>query len=313
MKGLRKIFILFLVIFYFLQVRNYLVFATEVVDRIVAIVDGEIITLMDLNQRLKPYLKQFQGRILTDQDKKIILKLKKKILDQMIDDILIKKVAEKYKLKVSDLEVKNYIDKIREENGLTLDEFKKQLKLQGLTYKQFYNKVKDDMLRNRIVSALVRRKVVVTDEEILNYYKKKFKQSMKKKFCLKIILLSSKGKAEEVYQKLKKGNLTFERAAQIYSIGPYKNGDLGCLNYSDLNSSWKKVLANLKPGEIALPFEFQNRWVILKLVKIKQESAKPLKNVKEKIRQEIYRQKFVKLFNEFIQKLRKDAVIDIKL
>jgi peptidyl-prolyl cis-trans isomerase SurA len=288
----------------------------ETVDRIVATVDGEIITLFDLNNRIKPFLENFKGKQLTDKDKIAIYELKKKILNDMINDILIKKFASKYEIEISKLEVENYINELRKKSGLSMEEFKKELKKEGITYEQFYKKVEFNMLKHRVLGAMVKRKVVVTDKEIEDYYNKhKNKYKEEETVHLRALVSATEKEAKEVYEKILNNQISFLEAVQKYSVGPNitEGGDLGEVAWSNLNEDWKEFVVNLKEGEISRPFYFNKKWIILQLVSKKSGSTKSLEKVKAEIREKIYEKKFEEIYSSFINDLRKKAVIEVNL
>ncbi len=310
---MKKEFILCLLIF---TIFSSYSFAMETVDRIVATVDGEIITLFDLNNRIKPFLENFKGKQLTDKDKMAIYELKKKILNDMINDILIKKFASKYEIKISKLEVENYINDLRKKSGLSMEEFKKELKKEGITYEQFYKKVEFNMLKHRVLGAMVKRKVVVTDKEIEDYYNKhKNKYKEEETVHLRALVSATEKEAKEVYEKILNNQISFPEAVQKYSIGPNitEGGDLGEVAWSHLNEDWKEFVVNLKEGEISRPFYFNKKWIILQLVSKKSGSTKSLEKVKAEIREKIYEKKFEEIYSSFINDLRKKAVIEVNL
>ncbi|KUJ96128.1 MAG: SurA domain-containing protein [Desulfonauticus sp. 38_4375] len=310
---MKKKFILCLLIFTFFSSYS---FSMETVDRIVATVDGEIITLFDLNNRIKPFLENFKGKQLTDKDKMSIYELKKKILNDMINDVLIKKFASKYEIKISKLEVENYINELRKKSGLSMEEFKKELKKEGITYEQFYEKVEFNMLKHRVLGAMVKRKVVVTDKEIEDYYNKhKNKYKEEETVHLRALVSATEKEAKEVYEKILNNQISFPEAVQKYSVGPNitEGGDLGEVAWSHLNEDWKEFVVNLKEGEISRPFYFNKKWIILQLVNKKSGKIKDLETVKSEIREKIYEQKFEEIYTSFINDLRKNAVIEINL
>ncbi|MDK2921952.1 MAG: peptidyl-prolyl cis-trans isomerase SurA [Desulfonauticus sp.] len=310
---MKKQFVLCLLIF---TIFSSYSFAMETVDRIVATVDGEIITLFDLNNRIKPFLENFKGKQLTDKDKIAIYELKKKILNDMINDILIKKFASKYEIEISKLEVENYINELRKKSGLSMEEFKKELKKEGITYEQFYKKVEFNMLKHRVLGAMVKRKVVVTDKEIEDYYNKhKNKYKEEETVHLRALVSATEKEAKEVYEKILNNQISFLEAVQKYSVGPNitEGGDLGEVAWSNLNEDWKEFVVNLKEGEISRPFYFNKKWIILQLVSKKSGSTKSLEKVKAEIREKIYEKKFEEIYSSFINDLRKKAVIEVNL
>lgn len=289
---------------------------SEVVDRIVAVVNGELITLFELNQRVKPYLERFRGKELGQKEKETILKMKKDVLNKMIEDILIKQRAEEYGIEVTDMEVQNRIRRIKNRNGMAEEEFRKELKRQGMSMEEFSQKIRGDILKHRLISAMVKRKVVVTDEEIKEYYKKhKADFSREKKVKLNLILFPDSVNAKEIFEKIKQGKISFAKAAAEYSVGPQPDeaGDLGNVEWSSMNADFKEALKNKKAGDITPPFEFKDKAALLKVRDIQSGETKPLSEVKDKISDQIYKKKFSRQYEEYLSQLREKAVIDIRL
>jgi len=289
---------------------------SEVVDRIVAVVNGELITLFELNQRVKPYLERFRGKELGRKEKEVILKMKKDVLNKMIEDILIKQRAEEYGIEVTDMEVQNRIRQIKNRNQMTEEELRRELKRQGMSMEEFSKKIREDILKHRLISAMVKRKVVVTDEEIEEYYKKhKADFRREKKVKLNLILLPDSVKAKEIFEKIKQGKISFAKAAAEYSVGPQpdKAGDLGYVDWASMNADFKEALKNKEAGDIAPPFEFKDKAALLKVRDIQSGETRPLSEVKDKISDQIYKKKFSRQYEEYLSQLREKAIIDIRL
>jgi len=289
---------------------------SEVVDRIVAVVNGELITLFELNQRVKPYLERFRGKELGQKEKETILQMKKDVLDKMIEDILIKQRAEEYGIEVTDMEVQNRVRRIKNRNQMTEEKFRQELKRQGMTMEEFSQKIREDILKHRLISAMVKRKVVVTDEEIKEYYEEhKADYSREKKVKLNLILLPDSVKAEEIFEKIKQGKISFAKAAAEYSVGPQpkEGGDLGYVDWASMNADFKEALEGKEKGDVTPPFEFKDKTALLKISDFQAGETKPLSEVKNEISDQIYKDKFSRQYDEYLSQLRENAVIDIRL
>ncbi len=288
----------------------------EVVDRVVAVVNGEIITLFELNQKIKPYLKRFQGQEIGPEEKKSILDVKRKTLDKMVENVLIQQKAEEYGIEVTDMEVDNRVRQIKNRNKLDNENFEQELKKRGMTREEYAQKIKRNILRHRLIQAMVKRKVVVTDEEIRTYYKKhKGDYTQEKKAQLSLILLPDLDKAKEIYRLLQKEEISFKQAAVEFSVGPRaeEGGDLGYVDWSSMNESFKKALQGVEPKEITEPFEFRDNVALLQLRKLQEGKAKPLSEVRKKISDQLYKKKFSQQYDDYLTQLKEEAVIDIRL
>ena len=318
------------IIFYFFLLTSYLlIFSTsslffpepvfaqeEIIDRIVAIVNGEVITLFELNEQVKPYLERFKGKELGTAEKKAIWELKKQVLDQMINDILLRQEAEKYKIEVSDMEIENFIRQFKQRNNLTEEQFLNQLKLQGLTREDYKREIRNNILKHRLIAAMVKRKVVVTQEEIEKYYQEHKQDFTKeKKVYLKLILVPTREEAKQIRDKIVSGKMSFEEAARKFSRGPgaKSGGDIGLIDWKNLAKEWKRAIKDLKEGEISVVFSLNNHGAILKVEKLQSGEPKPLKEVEDEIRNIIYQPRLEQRFKEYMRTLREKAIIDVRL
>ena len=290
--------------------------ARDVVDRIVAVINGEVITLFELNQRFRPFVEQFQGQELVDEEKRMLLDAKRQLLDRMVDDVLLRQEAERLEISVTDLEVQTQIRQLRERAGLTEREFQEQLTLQGLTREQYERRVREEMLRHRLLGFMIRRKVVITTDEIQAYYeanKQDFFQQRRVRPGL--ILFASSASAEEAQALMRSGDLSFADAARRYSQGPAasQGGDMGMLAWRDLAPDWRNALEPLQVGDVSSLIMVQNRPALLKLLDEEAGETKALAEVEDQIRETLMEPRLEERYAEYLANLRSRALIEIRL
>ncbi len=290
--------------------------AAEVRDRIVAQVNGEIITLYDLNRQLAPMLERFNPSHGQVEDEKIGA-LRRQLLDRLIDDILLEQEAARLTLTVTELELENQMRKIRTENRLSEEEFERQLSLQGMSLDDYRKKLRKDILKYRLIGAMVRRKVVVTKEDIQKYYDAHMGEyGVEQDVHLGLIILRPGSSAEELRQRIVSGELSFADAAKAASIGPGASagGDIGRLKWDEIAPDWKKALRDLKPGEISQPISVNETYEALLLLQSRGEGErKPLSEVEDQIRDILLEPKYEQQFAEYMHRLRAKAIIENKL
>jgi peptidyl-prolyl cis-trans isomerase SurA len=289
--------------------------ADTVLDGIVAVVNGKIITKYELDERLRPVYEQIRGRQLSTDEIMKVQELKKKALDQMVEDQLLIDESVRYKLTVSDTEVQEQIKAFLAKRKLSDEEFKRQLELQRMTRSDFMNNMRRDMIRHRLVGGVVSNKIVVTDTEIEERYnERKAEFSQDSMVELALILLPAGVSAADVKADVEAGKMTFAQAAEKYSQGPNasKGGDIGYIAWKDLAPEWNAALVGLKPGEISKPVLIQSFEGLLQVVNLKQGEVLPLEAVRDQIYQSLHDGKFEKSFQEYMQKLRDKAVIEYK-
>ena len=295
--------------------RSPVLAADTVLDGVTALVNGKIITKYELEERLQPVYQQTRGRTLSTDEISQLTMLRRQILDQMIDDILIQQDSERYKLKITDVEVEDQIKDFLAKRKITPEEFKRQLTLQRLTRDDFVRNMRRDMIKHRLIGAVVTSKVVVTDTEVEQRYKERKAEFSKDSMVqLALILVPSGMSAPDLKAQIESGQLSFADAANKYSQGPGvgQGGDIGFLAWKDLAPEWNAALAGLKPGQVSSPVRIQDFSGLLQVVSLKEGEELPLDAVREQIYQSLHEGKFEKVFQDYMQKLREKAVIEYR-
>ncbi|WP_319759908.1 SurA N-terminal domain-containing protein [Maridesulfovibrio sp.] len=288
----------------------------KVVDGIVAVVNGEIVTMYELNRKLAPIMKQFDGKELSAVEMEQLKKVRKQILDRLINEMIIDQESKRLKIEVSDQDIANEIKSIKENSNLNDEEFERQLALQKTTLSKFKEKIGKDIRKHRLLSYKVKNKVVVTDDEIKAAWNstQSDQGEVAKSVHLKLILFPATTSAEDVREQIVDGKISFEDAADKYTTGPGmgSGGDLGVLEWGDLAQTWHEALEGLKPGGISKVFDVQKSKALLKLDSYAHAEQSSFEDSKEEIYNRLYRQKQNEVFEDFIKKLREKAVIEIK-
>jgi len=286
-----------------------------VLDGITAMVNGKAITKYEHDERMRPVYEQTRGRTLSTDEIAQITQMRRQILDQMIDDILLEEEAGRYKLKVTDAEVNNQIKDFVKKRQLTEEELARQLTLQNMTRKEFERNMRRDMIKHQLIGGVVTSKVVVTDTEVEQVYNQRKAEFSKDSMVqLALILVPAGMSAQELKTQIESGTISFADAANKYSQGPGggSGGDIGYIAWKDLAPEWNAALAGLKPGQISVPVKVQDFDGLLEVVSLKEGEELPLDAVREQIYQSLHQSKFDKVFQEYMQKLRAKAVIEYR-
>lgn len=289
--------------------------ADSVLDGIVVLVNGQIITRYEYDLRLAPLYEHMRGRSLGAAEMAQVEQVKKQVLDQMIDDILILQDADRYKIKVSDAEVDQQIKDFMTKRNITEEQFRENLAKQRMTREEFKRNMRRDIIKHRLIGGLVSAKVVVTDTEIENRYKeRKAEYSKDSGVHLAILLLPAGMSAEQMKADIEGGKIAFAEAVNKYSKGPGvgQGGDVGVIAWKDLAPEWNDALAGLKPGQISKPLKIQDFEALLLVLAIKAGEETPLDSVRGEIYQSLLEGKFDKAFQEYVEKLRQKAVIEYR-
>ena len=282
--------------------------AAQIVDRIIAVVNGEIITYQELIQTVRA----FSGET---PDQEILDRIANDVLDGMIDDIILRQEAERLEVKVSDAEIENEIQQFKARRKMDDEDFTRSLRLQGLTPEQFKERSRQEIIRQQILAYMVRRKVVVTQEEIDAYVAQNRPELVAEKVVdLQLVILSDQAFAEEIHKQLVTKNLTFDDAVAKFSLGDKEDaGLMRGVRWRELDEPWRVVLRNMTPGDLSPAFAIQDKWVLLKLIQEQEGENRSLSSVEDEIREAIMRPKLEERFKEYMAGLRAKALIDKRL
>ena len=199
---------------------------------------------------------------------------------------------------------------------VTPEEFQHQLQIQRTTEKDFRERIRSSILRNRLLANMVGRKVIVTKEEIADYYnqhKQTFMNNQKVRFA--VIVYPPTENAEAQAARIRSGKLSFEQAARQVSVGPraQEGGDVGVVDWNSLDPTWQDRLSQLKPGDVSGLFEVNNGLKgQLKLLSMESGDGQTLEEATPQIERILREPKLQERFREYSEQLRKRAVVEIR-
>ena len=289
--------------------------------RILVVVNGVPVTNVDFEERLATALLainaqlQAQGRspLTLDQLKKE-KEVTDRILEQYIEEILLQQEIERYELEVSKEELDARVEAIRQERGLTLEQMSDILAEGGETLEDFREQLRSDLLKHNLIRGKVGKKIVVTETEVLDRYKKEASIQSGVLVRLSYILLPADHPAGDVLAEITDGDKTFAEAADEYSIGPGvgEGGDLGWLDMGDLAPDWRDAVADLEPGGVSEPFAVNDQTALIMLADRKQGDVVLDENLKNQIYEELREEKFQSVLDEYMATIRTQALIQYK-
>lgn len=284
--------------------------AEYVADRIVAVVNGQIITDFEIRQQVKIATDSGQVNVGSAADLKA---LRKQIIDQMVTDILLEQEAQRYGIKISDTEVNDSIRAVMERTGLNEEQLRKELTVQGLTWEKFFEIKRLEIKKRSLVAGLV--KVVVSEDELHEAFEKKHGKAEAGDYLhLRIILLPEGMSAAAVKRDIESGKMDFAKAAQLFSQGPGadQGGDLGVVGRKDLAPEWSKALEGVPTGGVSKPFRVQTQEALLSIASVAEAPTGDFDAEKEQLYEEIYTRKMETFLREYLDKLREKAVIEYR-
>lgn len=253
-------------------------------DRVVAIVNDDVVLQSELDERTTLVKQQMQARSNTLPSEKV---LRSQVLKRLILEHIELQIAKKQGIHVSDQELNAALQKIADKNQMTLAQFREALIAEGRDYAQAREQIRREMLIARVQQSNVNRRINVSEQEIRNYLDSKQKGD-NTQYLLSNILISlpenaspetikrKQQEADALYEKLKSGS-NFSDLAIANSNAPnaLNGGELGWRAANALPQSIAQALAPLKVGGFTHPIRTPAGFHLL-LLRDKKGSKKAL-------------------------------------
>lgn len=294
-----------------------------VVDKIVVVVNDEVITQREVAQLLVPLYGQYKKEYTGKRLERKILEAEDKILDQLIDDKLILSEAKGQGIEIMNKEIENKLQNIKDKFE-TEERFRSALAEQNISLSELRNRLKHDLMKQKLVHKVMGWKVVITPIEVREYYDnyvEDFANPEKAKVLNILIKKEKEGRTKEearflieMIKKLMNKGEEFEVLAREYSEGPNakKGGSLGLIEKGEMRKEIDNAVFSLAPGEVSDIIESPIGYHIFKVTERIPEEITDFNVVKEEIEELIYRERINKNLKKWLKELRKNAYISIK-
>jgi peptidyl-prolyl cis-trans isomerase SurA len=287
------------------------------VDKVLATVEDEVITLSDYQHFLK---------VIGDLKNTDVVN--ETLLNRLIVDKIILHTAVHRGIEVTDMEVKREIEAFKEANALSQKDLEEVLSKEGMTMESYKKRMADKLRSMKLFDVEVESKVIVTDKEIEDYYsdhKKNYLLSPEKVEIKAILLKLNKEASITEITVLKREALRI--ATQLQEGGSFESfinylnidkkgsvgleGSSGEFERGSLTPALDKKAFSMKKGETSDPIWVKDGVYILKVMNKTDESFKPIKDVRDEIYRHIYEQKKEKIFNEWVRTLWETTSVKI--
>lgn len=251
--------------------------ASQELDRIVAIVDDDVVTATELLERLSFIERQFQqgGMQLPPRDV-----LMSQLLERLILDSLQLQMAARGGLRVSDEELTQAVASIAQSNGMDLPTFQSALARDGMSYRQFRDQIRREMIIARIQQNRVNDRIYISPQELTNFLASPVgRAATADDFRVGHILLAvaadaqpaavaeAEAEAARITAELRDG-ADFAQMAVAHSAGQraLEGGDLGWRKAGQLPSLFADVVLEAEVGEVVEPIRSSSGLHIVKLM-----------------------------------------------
>ncbi len=301
---------------------------TELVDRIIAVVNDDVITLSDLNEEGNGIFQAIISKVPAQQQAAELNKARKEILGHLVDQLLLKQQADKIGIQIDKADIDQAVESILVNNNITIEKFRHDLQTMGTSEKAYRKKLKNQILKSRLLSFEIKSKIVVTDEEIKKYYEKSYKPEQANATGYHILqmgfLWGNKFRTktrEDAYknaqyarQKLLAGANFAELAKALSDLPSAEDGgDIGQFKMSEMAEYMAKAIKKMHVGAVSEILQTPVGYQILKLKAAPGQEMPKLADVKDEIKDILYKQEGEKNYLDWLTKLRQKAYIKYTL
>ena len=308
----------------------------ETLERIVAVVNGDIILYGDVLEQMKMVEKVAPSVNLQDSEQRA--KAEREMLQSLIRQRLAEQEVKRLKINIGKGEVDAAINDLKRDSGMSDAQFEQALSRDGMTLKQFRDKVRQELERSRLMDRVVKSKVVVKESQIDALMQSPAAatpspttKAVEERRRLGMIFLPlpegarpdqvAQGEklARKVYGKIKEGE-DFAKMAREYSRGPgaFDGGDIGFVGPDELAPEIDKGIKGLSVGAVSDVIKTSGGFYILKILEVRkddpaQAQSQPEMPAREKIRRQLFMEELTRKYEEWIRELEKKAFIKITL
>lgn len=295
----------------FMQGRPCAADASVVVDRVIAVVNNEIITMSDLQREVAKTAEKTDERLL---------------LEDMINRKLQMAAAKRAGIDVTDLEVTDAVADIIKRNSMDRRQFEAALAKEGLSPEQYRAELKEQMTLSRVFNKFVRSGLTVDEGELRAFYERNPKAfELPEEIRVRQVFLkvpenattsqisALQEKANKAYKRARSGE-DFVLLVREYSdaAAASADGDLGFMQRESALPEIEKAVVGLKTGELAGPIRSSLGFHVIRLEEIRTRT-KSYEKVKDEIANLLYNQKLENTYRSWLQTLRNESDIENRL
>ena len=298
--------------------------SADLIDRVVAVVNQEAITLLELLDAVAYHVYETGQHLPTDGERA----MKEQVLKRMVEQRLELQEAERDKIVVEDAEVTEQLADLMKRAGVkSQQELEQAVVAQGLTMATIKKRLRDQIMVQKVIRRKVALRISVTEDEIERYYlENRSKLEVGLSFHARHILIvpeppagqseweTARLRAEEVWSLVLAGN-DFAQLARKYSQDSTaaEGGDLGVMKQGELAPDIEAKVLRLRPGEACAPFRSQLGYHLFKLEWRETLTGEALAQTKQQIRDILFRGKYQARLEAWIEEIKQRAIVEIRL
>jgi len=249
----------------------------ETLDRIVAVVEDDVILSRELDQEVAVVASRLSSNNVQMPPEYV---LRKQVLERMIVDKLQRQLAARSGIQVSDEMLRSSVGDIAARNNMSVENFKQELARQGMDYKAFEDNLRNEIIINQLRGREIGSRIKVTDAEVNHYMETQNKAgSGNNQYHLGHILISipsgassgviqkARDKAERIVADLRRGADFRETAiSESNDDNALKGGDLGWRNLGQIPTIFADLVPRMAQGDVSDPIRSPSGFHVIKML-----------------------------------------------
>jgi peptidyl-prolyl cis-trans isomerase SurA len=299
----------------------------QVVDRVAATINGEVVTLSDLAERTGAEWARVEQMPAGKERDAARTAALRRAFDLVVAERLLADEAKTLQLEVTDAQVDAAINDIKTRNRFDDAQFEQALADQGLTRAEFRGQIRRELETFQVLQFKVRGRVKLTDEDVRNYY-----QTHPQEFggepevhVRHIFLPVPEGASKDEEQRIRAqgekvlarllAGEDFAKVAREVSKGPSAadGGDLGWLRRGTVQKALEDAAFRLEPGQVSGLVRAGPGLHVLKVEERRTGGGKKFEDVAEEIRNRLFEEQVGTYRQQYIDELKKGALVEVKL
>lgn len=289
-----------------------------VIDRVVAVVNGDVVMMSDLQEAIV-LARRGDARAPAETPE-----LERMMLNKLVDHRLQVQEARREKIEIPDDELRTVLEDFVKRNGGQRDRLEAQLQAQGVTWDALRREMRDQLLAQKVRSRRVVRRATITEAEVDRYLaenRDRFDAGLKYR-AGHIAVPAEPPSSPAAWERAKTevdsiaaalaGGADFGELARTRGKDP-AGGDLGWLARGELDPSFERPLLALQKGQVTEPVRSPAGYHLLKLVDREELTTERLAEARQQVRDLLLQKKAQERFDEWLEGLRRKALIAIRL
>ena len=299
--------------------------AAELIEGIVVRVGDRIVTRTQYANRLRDAFREIEATVPPEQREQRKSELRKNFVNELVSELLLRDRADRLNLGVTDAELKQAVDRLKQQYGISNDQqFEDSLRQSGMTRSEMEARLRETILTQKLFARELRSRAEMTDTELRERYNRE-KESYRlpeRAHLREIVILrpenpaqvdAARTRAGEVAEAARKAGTDFGTLASTMSESATKDkqGDMGEVAKGDLVAEIDKAVFNSAPGTVIGPIETKSAWHIIRVEQRLPSEVPAFESVKVNLRKSADDETFQRDYRTYIDTLRKDAFIQI--